>query len=282
MTNEAIGFIRTQKEEPFFLYLPYYNVHTPLQGRPDLVRKYEKILADHRNDTILRNAEFLAMTEAVDNNIGRIMQCLEEEDLDMNTLVIFTSDNGGLYRRDGRHVRASWNHPLRAGKGTLYEGGLRIPTIVHWPGMIRPGRVSDEVIISTDFFPTLMETCGVSFELEIEGVSLLAHWLHGDAVDRETLYWHYPHYHIGMPGATIRDGDYKLIEYYETGHMELYNLNEDIGERADLAGKYPEKTAELHRKLETWRQENRARMPSPNPGYAADPDRDLIKPNPSP
>ncbi len=267
LTNEAIGFIRQHRENPFFLYLPYYNVHTPLQGRPDLVKKYEAKLAGHQTDTILRNPEFLAMTEAVDDNIGRIMGCLKEEELEENTLVIFTSDNGGLYRRDGRNIRASWNYPLRAGKGTLYEGGLRIPAIVRWPGRIQPDRVSDEVIISTDLFPTLTELTGLSFEHEIEGVSLLPHLFKGDPIDRETLCWHYPHYHIGMPGAAIRDGDFKLIEYYETGELELYNLAKDTGETADLSDTAPEKTAELLRKLEAWRVGNGARMPSINPAY---------------
>jgi arylsulfatase A-like enzyme len=196
LTNEAIRFMGEEREEPFFLYLPFYNVHTPLEGRSDLVKKYEAKLAGHQNDSILRNPHFLAMTEAVDENVGRIMQFLKEKGLDENTLLIFTSDNGGLYRQNGRFIRESWNHPLREGKGTLYEGGLRIPAIARWPGQINGGRLSDEIIISTDLYPTLAEVAGVSINHEIEGTSLLPHLMQSKEIDRETLHWHYPHYHI--------------------------------------------------------------------------------------
>ncbi|MCK5067728.1 MAG: sulfatase [Bacteroidales bacterium] len=270
LTNEAIRFMGEEREEPFFLYLPFYNVHTPLEGRPDLVKKYEAKLAPHRNDSILRNPHFLAMTEAVDENVGRIIQFLEENDLSENTLVVFTSDNGGLLLRgkqDMRYIRASWNHPLREGKGTLYEGGLRIPAIIWWPGSIDGNRTSGEIIISTDLYPTLAEVAGVSINHEIEGTCLLSHLLHSETIDRETLYWHYPHYHIGMPGGVIREGDYKLIEYFETGEVELYNLKEDLSESHNLASELSGKAEELRQKLQSWRIENNAQMPSLNPEY---------------
>jgi len=268
LTNEAIRFMAEERNEPFFLYLPFYNVHTPLEGRPDLVEKYESKLESHQGDTILRNPHFLAMTEAVDENLGRIMQFLEEAGMDENTLVVFTSDNGGLLLRrglDNRFIRASWNHPLREGKGTLYEGGLRIPTIVRWPGHIEGNRLSDEIIISTDLYPTLAELAGVGIDHEIEGISLLPHLLHSESIDRETLYWHYPHYHLGMPGGVIRQGDYKLIEYFEDGEVQLYNLVDDPGEVHNLASELPEKAAALQEKLQTWRTSNHAKMPTLNP-----------------
>ena len=267
LTNEAIKFMGIDREEPFFLYLPFYNVHTPLEGRPDLLEKYRIKLLAHQGDSIQRNPHFLAMCEAVDENVGRIMRFLEETEMDENTLVIFTSDNGGLYRQRGNFVRESWNHPLREGKGTLYEGGLRIPAIVRWPGHIEGGRTSDEIIISTDLYPTLAEVAGISIDHEIEGCNLLQHLIQSESIDRETLYWHYPHYHLGMPGGVIRAGDYKLIEYFETGELELYNLVEDPGEAYNLAIELPDRAKELHLKLQNWRVENEARMPSPNPEY---------------
>ncbi|MEA3462792.1 MAG: sulfatase-like hydrolase/transferase [Bacteroidota bacterium] len=163
--------------------------------------------------------------------------------------------------------RASWNHPLREGKGTLYEGGLRIPTIVRWPGTIEGGRISEELIISTDIYPTVAELAGITVDHKIEGLSLLPHMLRSELLDRETLYWHYPHYHIGMPGGVIREGDFKLIEYFETGELELYNLREDLQESHNLAGEFPEIAKELQIKLNRWREENGAKMPIPNTGY---------------
>jgi arylsulfatase A-like enzyme len=273
LTNEAIRFMSEAGEKPFFLYLPFYNVHTPLEGRPDLVEKYTAKLANHQNDSIRRNPHFLAMTEAVDENVGRILQYLADQKMTENTLVIFTSDNGGLLlrsRQDENFIRASWNHPLRAGKGTLYEGGLRIPAIISWPGHIQGDRLSKEILISTDLYPTLAEVAGLEIEHSIEGISLLEHLLSGGDVDRETLYWHYPHYHIGMPGGVIREGNYKLIEYFENGELELYDLSKDLSESTNLAEELPEKAADMKQKLENWRKSNQAQMPTPNPGYKAD------------
>lgn len=270
LANEAIQFMDKNKDKPFFLYLPFYNVHTPLEGRPDLLKKYEDRLEAHQNDSILRNPHFLAMTEAVDLNVGRIMEYLKEEKIERNTVLIFTSDNGGLLLRNGNFIRASWNHPLREGKGTLYEGGLRIPAIVRWPGTIDAGRISDEMIISTDIYPTIAEVAGIAVDHEIEGKSLLPHLLRSELLDRESLYWHYPHYHLGMPGGVIREGDFKLIEYFETGEIELYKLSEDLQESHNLAEEYPEIASELQQKLERWRIANGANMPAPNPQYKPD------------
>ena len=267
LTNEAIRFISDNREQPFFLYLPFYNVHTPLEGRHDLVKKYEARLAEHQQDSILRNPHFLAMTEAVDENMGRILDKLKDLDLEENTLVIFTSDNGGLLLRQGNFIRASWNYPLREGKGTLYEGGLRIPAIARWPGSIEANRISEELIISTDLFPTLASLAGVPVDHEIEGKSLVPHLLRAEELERETLFWHYPHYHLGMPGGVIREGDLKLIEYYESGELELFNLRTDLQESQNLAADMPEKARDLQQKLHKWREENGANMPTPNPVY---------------
>ena len=270
LTNEAIQFMDKNKDQPFFLYLPFYNVHTPLEGRPDLLKKYEARLEAHQNDSILRNPHFLAMTEAVDLNVGRIMEYLMEKKIDRNTMVIFTSDNGGLLLRNGNFIRASWNYPLREGKGTLYEGGLRIPAIVRWPGTIEAGRISEEMIISTDIYPTVAEVAGIDVDHEIEGKSLIPHLLRSELLDRESLYWHYPHYHLGMPGGVIREGDFKLIEYFETGETELYKLSEDLQESHNLAEEFPEIAGELQQKLQQWRVANGANMPVPNPQYKPD------------
>ncbi len=270
LTNEALEFIRINSQNPFVLYLPFYNVHTPLQGRPDLVMKYEGLLAGQQNDSVQRNPDFLAMIESVDENVGRLMESLENLEIADRTLVILTSDNGGLLLRNGTEIRASWNYPLRAGKGTLYEGGLRIPAIISWPGKIDPGQTSDELIISTDLFPTFLEAAGIPVDHSIEGKSLLPHLLDGELLNRETLYWHYPHYHLGMPGAVIRQGPFKLIQYYEDGDLELYDLSSDTGESINLAEQYPSKVDSMLRMLDQWRAENQAQMPSPNPEY--DPD----------
>jgi len=272
LTREAIAFMSLERDAPFFLYLPFYNVHTPLEGRPDLVKKYEGKLASRESDSIRRNPHFLAMTEAVDENVGRIVQFLEEQEMKENTLVVFTSDNGGLLRRgrqDDGFIRASWNHPLREGKGTLYEGGLRIPAIIYWPSYIKGNRLSEEIIISTDLYPTLAEAAGLKVQHPIEGVSLLGHLISGEEVDRESLYWHYPHYHIGMPGGVIREGNFKLLEYFEDGKLELYDLSNDLSETTNLAGKFPEKAEAMLEELQSWRRENKASMPTANPGYIA-------------
>jgi arylsulfatase A len=272
LTNEAIQYIKERKDSTFFLYLPFYTVHTPIQGRPDLVAKYEEKLKTH-SDSIERNAHFLAMVECMDENVGRIVQTLEDLEIRDNTLIIFVSDNGGFQIRgkkekgDYHRILASWNYPLREGKGTLYEGGLRVPTIINWPGRIEGGKISDEIIISTDVFPTIMELTGMNYDQEIEGVSLWPHLIKNASIDRETLYWHYPHYHKTNPGAVIRDGDYKLIRYFENERTELYNLVNDLGETKDLSNQMPQKTAQLLNKLNQWLEEEGAKMPTPNPDY---------------
>ncbi|MFW6104174.1 MAG: sulfatase, partial [Bacteroidota bacterium] len=266
LTNEAIDFINNHTKKSFFLYLPYYTVHVPWEGRADLVDKYRKKI-DASNDSIIRNPDYLAMIECLDENVGRILQTLKDHNMQKNTLVIFVSDNGGLYVKEGNQVFAALNKPLRGGKGNLYEGGLRVPTIIKCKGIIEPGQVSDEVVISTDIFPTVMDALDIEIQQNIQGVSLWPHIMQNKSIDRETLYWHYPHYHRTNPGSVIRDGKYKLIHYYETDHVELYNLRKDIGEENNLADEMPDKAEELKEKLHNWLEANNANMPSPNPEY---------------
>ena len=214
-----------------------------------------------------------AMMETLDQSVGRLLGKLEELEIADKTLVIFFSDNGGL-------KRASGQTPFREGKATLYEGGIRAPLIVRWPGVVQPGSVVTEPVSSVDFFPTVMEILGSDApDRPVDGVSLLPLLNGQEGLEREALYWHYPHYHgagIGPSGA-VRKGDYKLIEWYDESikgpesRFELYDLKEDIGEQDNLAGERPDKTRELRRMLEAWRRDTGAQMLRPNPAY--DPDR---------
>ena len=276
LTNEAIQFIESSQDKPFFLYLPYYTVHIPVEGPKALAAKYAERLRNS-TDTVFRHPHYLAMTESLDENVGRIVAALEKLNLERNTLIIFVSDNGGWAKVDekdggdqqytGWQVQAADNGPLRGGKGTLYEGGLRVPVIISWPGTIEPGRVSDELVISTDVFPTIMEAVQMDIDYPVEGVSLLSFLTENKPVKREKLYWHYPHYHLTTPGSVIRDGDFKLIKYYEDDRLELYNLKNDVGESNDLSGTMSDKTIEMHRKLNKWLEKEDAGIPVPNSGY---------------
>ena len=265
--NEAVDFIEENSNRPFFLYLPFYTVHTPWEGKKELVEKYQKIVTASK-DTVQRDPQFLAMIESLDQNVGKVMQVLQEKKLEETTLVIFVSDNGGLNVEKGDQVFGSYNKPLRGGKATLYEGGFRVPTMLKWPGKIPAGQVSKELIISTDIFPTVLQALQIENKLSLEGVSLWPHVTEKESVDRETFYWHYPHYHRTKPGSVIRDGDYKLIHYYEDERYELYNLAEDISEDNDIAAEMPGKMKELQGKLDQWLNENNAKLPVPNPDYA--------------
>ncbi len=279
LTNEAIHFIKSQNDNPFFLYMSYYTVHIPLEGRKDLVEKYSKRIKD-LNDSFNLNSDYLAMIESLDQNVGRIMNTLRTENIEDKTIVFFISDNGGwalVDKKDGGdqkytgwETQAANNHPLRAGKGTLYEGGLRVPAIISWPGKIKPGRISDELIISTDIFPTIMDIIDKEIEYPVEGISLLPHLIENKNINREELHWHYPHYHLTTPGSVIRKGDYKLIRFYEDNHLELYNLNKDMAETDNLTAKLPEKTRQMHRELNLWLKKTGAEKPVPNPCYGGE------------
>ncbi|MBN2137914.1 MAG: sulfatase [Sedimentisphaerales bacterium] len=253
---EAVEFIQRHKHEPFFLYLSHYAVHTTLQGRKDLVAKYEKKPgAGKGNRAGKNNPHLAAQLELIDEGVGMIMTKLDELALAGNTVLIFTSDNGG-------EDRVTSNAPLRAGKSTLYEGGIREPLIIRWPGVIEAGGACAAPVSTVDFYPTLREIAGIKSPpaQTTDGVSLLP-LLEGrkTALKRDTLYWHYPlanpHFLGGKSAGAIRKGDWKLIEFFDNGSAELYNLAEDISEQNDLAAKMPAKVAELRKRLAQWRKE---------------------------
>ena len=265
LTDEALAIIDRAGRGPFFLNLCYYTVHTPIEGKPDLVRRFEARLRPGMNH---QNATYAAMAASLDENAGRVLAKLEERGLAGNTVVIFASDNGGFINQfDGQTVTN--NHPLRSGKGALYEGGVRVPFIVRWPGVTKPGTVSDEPVCTTDLYPTMLDMAGLSGDAahRPDGVSI-APLLRGsaDRLDREALYFHYPHYYqTTTPVSSIRAGDWKLLEYYEDNHVELYNLADDPGEATDLASTNPAKAEELRERLHQWLRDVDAQLPRPNP-----------------
>jgi arylsulfatase A-like enzyme len=258
LTDEALKFIEQRKDKPFFLYLPHYAVHAPFQAKPELIRKYQDRV---RPDDPQNSAVYGAMVESSDQSVGRILNKLDELGIADHTVVIFTSDNGGL-------IRATANGPWRNGKGTLYEGGVRVPLIIRWPGGAKPGTVCDMPVMTIDFFSTMLDMAGVSAG-RVDGESIVPLLRRGKPPKRDTLYWHYPHYHQppAAPSGAIRCGDFKLIEFYEDGRVELYNLKDDPGEQRDLVSLMPERAAELRRRFHQWLKEVNAQMPTPNPDY---------------
>jgi arylsulfatase A-like enzyme len=268
LTEEAERFIERNRERPFFLYLAHYAVHIPLQAKESLVAKYQ---AKARSANGPHNAIYAAMVESVDAGVGRIMKRLADLGLAGRTVVFFFSDNGGLSVREGPDTPATSNAPLRAGKGYLYEGGIREPLVVRWPGVTRPGSVCDVPVCSIDFYPTIREAAGGQPDARrrIDGISLMPLLREEGGWSREALYWHYPHYSNqgGRPCGAIRRGRFKLIEFYEDGRLELYDLKADPGEGHDLASKMPDKAGQLHAMLAAWRKAVDAQMPTPNPHY---------------
>ena len=286
LTSEALRFIDEHRDEPFFLYLSHYAVHTPIEGKEELAEAYEDKPAWHGQS----NAEYAAMIESVDRGIGRIVARLEALDLAEETVIVFTSDNGGLggYASAGaRHSRSvTDNYPLKGGKGQLYEGGIRVPTFVVWPGVTEPGTVSDEPVIGVDFYPTLLDIAGAEPPQGqvLDGESLVPVLRGEGGLEREALFWFFPAYlqaygPAGLrtaPAAAVRRGEEKLIWFFEDDRVELYNLGEDVGERHDLAEAMPDKVAALRALLEGWIDGMDAPMPRPNPDYdpaAAEADR---------
>ena len=320
LTDAAIDFIERNKDKPFFVHLEHFSVHDPIQGRKDLVQKYEKKLATmpkqdgpdyilepnpdgpaipadklkflEQNDNVTMhqdervwwvkqkqdNVEFAGMIEATDQSLGRIRAKLKELGLEDNTIVIFTGDNGGMsasnqYRginhpRERLNSRfASSNLPLRGAKGWNYEGGIRVPLIVHWPGNIKANSRSHALVTGTDYYPTLLEMLKLPAvpDQHVDGRSFVPALKEQD-YDRGPIYWHFPHYSnhgYQSPNGAIRSGRYKLIEYYENGTVQLFDLENDIGEKDDLAKSEPEITEKLTKMLQDWRSEVDAKMPFP-------------------
>jgi len=268
LTDKALDFIQRHRDQPFFLYLPHFAVHVPHQAKPELIERFEKKPGSGGHDSPV----YAAMIASVDESVGRVLAKLDELKLAESTLVIFSSDNGGV----GGYEELGWkgitnNAPLRGGKGMLYEGGVRVPFIVRWPGVVRPGTTCDELTAHIDFYPTLLEVAGAPRPPQVlDGVSLVP--LLKDPkvrLRREAFYVHFPGYLEGQkqwrttPVGTIHQGDWKLLEFFESGRLELYDLREDPREKNDLAAKMPEKAKELRTRLSVWRKELNAAMPLP-------------------
>ncbi|AGA25345.1 sulfatase [Singulisphaera acidiphila] len=275
LTDKAVDFITRHKDEPFFLYLPHFGVHSPYQAKKDLVKKFaEKAAAGGHHDPT-----YAAMLASVDESVGRVVKTLDELGLSDDTLVIFSSDNGGVggYEREGigKAGAVTDNAPLRGGKGMLYEGGIRAPYLFRWPGKIPAGTVCDRAINSVDLYPTLVELAeGKAPESDpLDGTSYLRLLTSGgqEPWEREDLYWHFPGY-LGAgkgswrttPVGAIRSGDWKLVEFFETGKLELYNIRNDAGETSDLASAMPDRVKELHARMLAWRKRIHAPMPTSN------------------
>jgi arylsulfatase A-like enzyme len=266
ITERSLQFLDQYKDQPFFLYVSHHVVHRPIMENANLIAKYE---AKPGSDRPEHNPIMGAMIERMDTGIGKILKKLDELGISDNTVVIFYSDNGGLESLQDQL-------PLRGGKATIFEGGVRVPLAVRWPGKIQSGKKSDALVCSEDFFPTIMEMAGIQYERHnIDGFSLLPVLKQTGQPERETLYWHYPHYHHQgfKPGGAIREGDFKLIEWYEPtlldqeNQVNLYNLSEDIGETTDLAKNFPEKVTYLREKFHRWKKSIQAQEMNVNPNY---------------
>ena len=263
LSDEAVQFIDKHQDKPFFLYLTHYAVHTPIQGKPELIEKYrkKKTTAEHNNAT------YAAMVESTDDSVGKVLAKLDELKLADNTLVVFFSDNGG-------YGPATSMAPLRGSKGMLYEGGIREPMIVRWPGHVKPGSRCEVPVIGIDFYPTFLEAAGAPkpTNYTLDGESLLPLLTQTGSLKRDAIFWHFPAYLQAYrtvtgpfrttPAGAVRQGDFKLIEFFEDRRLELYNTRDDIGETNNLASKLPEKTKQLHQLLRDWRRSVNAPVPT--------------------
>lgn len=260
---EAVRFITAHKDRPFFLYLPHHAVHTPIQAKPAVVAKLAARPADRRP----RNAAYAAMVEGVDDALGRIVACLDELGIRDRTAIFFTSDNGGL-------AQVTDNAPLRAGKGSPYEGGVRVPFIVSWPGLTKPGGTSDAPVITPDIPATILALAGATADVggPLDGRDLSG-VLSGGVLDREALYWHYPHYHPGgaTPHSVILAEGWRLVHFYEDDRDELYDLASDPGERHDLAARERRRAGDLRRRLDIWLTDVGGQLPRTNPAHRSAP-----------
>jgi arylsulfatase A-like enzyme len=268
LTDEALRVVDRAGKQPFFLYLAHHSPHTPIEAKADDVKHFQAKLRDGLNH---QHATYAAMVKNLDENVGRVLAHLKQRGLDRNTVVIFTSDNGGYVNFDkGEKIPVTSNAPLRSGKGSLYEGGVRVPLIVRWPGVTPAGATCDEPVILTDLFQTLLGAAGLPPSTNATDGVNLAPLLKNPAakLDRDALFFHYPHYYATTtPVSAIRTRDWKLLEYFEDSRIELFNLANDPGEQRDLAGQMPDKANELRRRLHTWRESVGAALPKPNPDF---------------
>ncbi|MFZ9935783.1 MAG: sulfatase [Luteolibacter sp.] len=253
--DEAAGFITRHRDKPFFLSLCHYAVHKPIEAKSDIVAKYEvKPKTNHKDPG------YAAMVESVDDAMGRILETLDQLKISDRTLIIFTSDNGGL-------LEPTSNTPLRAGKGHPYEGGIRIPQIIRWPGVVKPGSVCSVPVSSVDFLPTIVEATDAQLpDRVIDGESLVPLLSQKGGLKRDAIFWHFPHYRGGIqPYSLIRQGPWKLIKRYDGTPSELFNLNADLSETHDLAAQQPELVKSLEERLAAWLQATGAKLPIRNP-----------------
>jgi len=275
--TETIQFIETNRNKPFLAYLSFYSVHTPLMAPDEMVKKYQSKIKklgldgqpefafeeqvhpggkERRVRIMQKHATYAAMIESVDNQVGRVLNKLRELNLDRDTIICFTSDNGGLSTSEGSPTS---NLPLRGGKGWLYEGGIREPFIISWPGVIRPGGCDETPVISTDFYPTLLDLADLPAKpnQHLDGISLSPILKNIGTIKRKNLFWHYPHYSNqgGFPGGVIRSGNWKLIERFEDGRTHLFDLDKDIHERSDLAKRHPRIVKKMRMNLHNWYKE---------------------------
>jgi arylsulfatase A-like enzyme len=271
ITDRAVQFIESNQKNPFFLYLTHYAVHTPIQGKESLTKHFKnKPTTQHQ-----KNAQYAAMLKSVDESVDSVLQTLTRLNLDEDTIIIFFSDNGG-------HEGATSNYPLRGAKGMLYEGGIREPLLIKWPGVTKAGHLCDEPVIGIDLYPTFLELTGSSQPAgyKLDGLSLVSLLRNANStLNRDAIFWHFPAYLQGKgdphggpfrttPAGAVRMGDWKLIEWFETGRLELYNLKEDLGETNNLAQSHPEELQRLHTRMKRWRTEVNAPIPTtPNPLY---------------
>ncbi|MFB6136053.1 MAG: sulfatase [Halobacteriaceae archaeon] len=292
LTDEAVSLVEERDEDaPFFLHLCFYTVHTPIQPKEREAGKYRQkrealglddveefeegdfFPAEHKRDQRIRrrlvqsDPEYAAMVQHMDDAVGRVLDALEREGVEEETLVVFTSDNGGLATAEGS---PTCNDPLSEGKGWMYEGGTRVPLIVRWPGVTEADDVCREPVTSPDYYPTICDAAGadVPGDQTVDGESLRPLFEGGD-LDRDAVFWHYPHYgnQGGTPGASVREGDWKLIWFFEDDHVELYDLRADVREEEDLSDDHPERAERLRRRIEEWQEDVAAELPRENPDF---------------
>jgi arylsulfatase A-like enzyme len=285
LTDEALSFLDEHQDGPFLLYLSHYAVHTPIQSKDELTDKYaarrDSLFLgegpgqeDEHGRSVTRLVQdhpaYAGMVQSVDESVGRVLQRLEELGLSDDTVVFFMSDNGGLSTLSGEKPGPTANVPLRAGKGWLYEGGIRVPMIIRWPDRAEPGSECQVPVQSTDFFPTMLEMAGIRADSSrpLDGMSLVPLLTASGDLGREALFWHFPHYHGSgnRPSGAVRRERWKLVEWFEDGGVELYDLETDLQERVDLSVTEPDRVEELMAMLRSWREEVGANMPRVDSG----------------
>lgn len=285
ITDETIRFIRENKDRPFLAYVSFYTVHLPLQAKAGKIKKYEAKrdgLPNHGDEFVLNEKTwtkqfqdhpvYAAMIESMDENIGRLLATLEETGLAERTIVVFTSDNGGMATSNRTDNIPTTNFTLRAGKGYLYEGGIREPLIIRYPSLLTAGAVISEPVIHTDLYPTLLDLAGLPLmpRQHRDGRSLKPLLQQGGSLGSRYLFWYFPHYSGGLggrPSAAIREGRYKLIRFFEDNRTELYDIDQDIGEQHDQSTTLPSVRKTLEKKLNKWMRKTKVKLPYPNPYY---------------